>query len=274
MKNIIRITNLNSDFKVNKILSLDEYGFIYYLINKGNDLLLESLQQDINMNIDEFKNICKSLDEKGILTLDFQIKQYESVIWDLSFIKQESLMGRNYLDIFKISDAQIHALSQIIDEKELILRLFRMYQADPSIYDINEEIIINNEEDYIKYLRSNSPITILHSNQIKPTIKEINLIFNYVYKEDYPKDVINFLLEYVITTSTYNNLSIEYFVKIISNWQKHNIKSLPKAMEYIKSKKEELSKSTNKYVEPKWEQEEIEMVQQDLEDVKRLLEKK
>ncbi len=274
MKNIIRITNLNRDFKVNKILSLEEYGFIYYLMNKGNELSFDSLQHDVNINIDDFKIICKKLDEKGILTLTFQIKEYESVVWDIKFIKHESPVVQSYLDIFKISADQVQALSEIIDEKELILRLFRMYEADPNVYDIEDEVIINNEEDYIKYLRKNSPITILHNNQIKPAIKEINLIFNYIYKEGYPKDVINFLLEYVITTSTYNNLSIDYFVKIINNWKRQNIKNLPDAMEYIKSKKEELRKKSNKYVEPKWEQEEIEMVQQDLEDVKRLLEKK
>lgn len=281
MKNIIRVKNNKVKLNIKKHnLNLEEYGFLYYLKELDSECQIEELFVSLNITMNKFKEILNRLANEKVLTIDINPNGYSTIEWEILFIEEskEKCLNKeehilNYEKLFILNEVQKEQVSNVLDKKELFLRLYRIYESTKEKYLLKDTIVIDNEEHYKLYLRRSSPITILLNNQIEPTLKDVNLLFEVIYTRQVEVEVMNFLIEYVIYSSVYKNFSINYFITVLNNWEKNNIETLEDAMEYINTAKDKVENMNSAYKEPVWDEGLEKVMEEDLIEVERLLNK-
>lgn len=268
MRNILNVEEFEKNKFFERNLNLDELGLIYCLLNFEEQDLNIFLKR-LNLDIQEFKKIISSLENKNILTLNIDVNKSGCTYWIVKFINsiKKEIVKEKYEDIFILSELQKRTFKEIDNHQELFLKLFKLYEQNKSIYETEGVIEINNEEEYINYLESISPISLLNNLNINVVAKELYVIYEEICIKNKDKSLINFLIDYVISTSVYNNFSLSFFNKIIKNWESNDINDVKTAINYIKEAKEKTNKSI--YQEPEWEEVNVDNV--DVESIDKML---
>ncbi len=268
MKNILIIENENKLDLKKYNLNLEELGMIYCLSNI-KETSLDKLLDKLLIKIDKFKGIIQSFEKKGLLRLRVEVKNKEYVYWEICF-KEEEYIESNLTKLFILSNDQVNNLDKLKTKEEKFFNAFKIYELSKEKY-INTSITeIKTKEEYINYLTNVNTITLFNDLNIKINTKELYRIFEVLCIENKDKGMINLLVDYVISTSVYNNFSLSFFNKVLDNWEENNIKNIEEAIVYVKDAKEKIdAKSNSNYEEPVWDKVDEEKIE--VEDVEKLL---
>ncbi|MFV0288349.1 MAG: DnaD domain protein [Mycoplasmatales bacterium] len=255
MDNVVSVFNTdNYVLKANEIeeLELEELGLIYYFVLIKEDVSLKKMLQKFNLDISEFKQKLQILENKKKIKLEIVIKEYDKVYWNISLIHSERIIPsiRNYHELFYLTTVQQTNLSQIKDSQELFLRLYNIYKNNTDKY-VPQVKKIENLEQYTENLKVINPLEFIWSFGIKPDVKEVYTIYEAICLNNTKFELVNFLIDYTVSTSIYKNFSTNFFNKVLENWQNNDIKELDQAMKYVKTKKAEQRQGN--YVDPNWE---------------------
>ncbi len=269
MKNFLIIENFKKvDIYKNK-LNLEELGMIYAIVNFDNNDL-DALLNCLSIKIDTFKSIMQSLEAKKIVKLNVEIKNKEFVYWEITFINQEKEKSSDLEKLFILSDEQILKLSELKSKEEVFLNACKIYELTKEKYENKRVLEITTKEEYINYLNSVNPITLFSDLNVNINTKELYTLFEEICIKNKDKGMINLLIDYVVSTSVYNNFSLSFFNKVLKNWEENEIDDIQKAISYVKEAKEKINaKNTSNYEEPVWENVDQEKIE--VEDVEKLL---
>ncbi len=269
MKNFLIIENFKKvDIYKNK-LNLEELGMIYAIVNFDNNDL-DALLNCLSIKIDIFKSIMQSLEAKKIVKLNVEIKNKEFVYWEITFINQEKEKSSDLEKLFILSDEQILKLSELKSKEEVFLNACKIYELTKEKYENKRVLEITTKEEYINYLNSVNPITLFSDLNVNINTKELYTLFEEICIKNKDKGMINLLIDYVVSTSVYNNFSLSFFNKVLKNWEENEIDDIQKAISYVKEAKEKINaKNTSNYEEPVWENVDQEKIE--VEDVEKLL---
>ncbi len=269
MKNILIVENLVEFDNFNFELNLEELGMIYYLKNL-KEIELDYLLNNLSINVDKFRNIIQKLETKKIIKLNLDVKNKEFVYWKVSFIKEEFKVESNLKKLFILSDEQVNILENLSSKEEVFFKAYKIYELNKDKYKNDRVLEIGTKEEYINYLNEINPIVLFGDLNVSITTKELYDIYDAICIKNKDKGMINLLIDYVISTSVYNNFSLSFFNKVLANWEENDINDINKAIEYVKKAKEKInSKNTSNYEEPVWE--DISQKNIEVEDVDKLL---
>ncbi len=269
MKNFLIVEKFKKvDIYKNK-LNLEELGMIYAIVNFDNNDL-DALLNCLSIKIDTFKSIMQSLEAKKIVKLNVEIKNKEFVYWEITFINQEKEKSSDLEKLFILSDEQILKLSELKSKEEVFLNACKIYELTKEKYENKRVLEITTKEEYINYLNSVNPITLFSDLNVNINTKELYTLFEEICIKNKDKGMINLLIDYVVSTSVYNNFSLSFFNKVLKNWEENEIDDIQKAISYVKEAKEKINaKNTSNYEEPVWENVDQEKIE--VEDVEKLL---
>lgn len=283
MKNIIKLKNEENINILRYPLDLNGYGLLSYLISEGNNLIaMEDIEKKFGISIKEMTAILKNIGRISGIDLDIKMAD-DMVMWSIQLENkglesevcrvQETSKESNLKFTFKLTNAQENELLKIEDERIAFKRLLVMLDQTYKDFISTHVITIKNEEDYKRYLNETSAITMMLNSHITPT--PINLEFLYKELVVKKKDIglINFLIEYCVRKSTYNNFSLRYAGLISESWEKNKIDTIDQAMKHVKEI--EKKKEVGSYVEPDWtEESKSNQIAEEFVDIDSLLEEK
>ncbi len=267
MKNILVVENLE-DLNVSGYnLSLQELGMIYCLSTIKNPDL-DNLLDYLFIKVDKFKDIIQCLEEKNVLELKVEVKNKEFVYWEIIFKNKKEISKSNLTKLFILSKEQINNLEKLKTKEEQFFNAYKIYELSKEKY-VNEAVVeIKTKEEYVNYLNTVNTITLFSDLNVNLNTKELYRLFEVLCIEDKEKGMINLLVDYVISTSVYNNFSLSFFDKVLSNWEENQINNIEDAIKYVKEAKQKINSNTN-YEEPVWENVDQENIE--VEDVEKLL---
>ncbi len=267
MKNILVVENIEELKISNYNLTLEELGMIYCLSKlKNSDL--DNLLDYLFIKVDKFKAIIQCLEEKNVLKLKVEVKNKEFVYWEIIFNDKKEMSESNLTKLFILSKEQINNLEKLKTKEEKFFNAYKIYELSKDKY-INEEIMeIKTKEEYINYLNTVNTITLFNDLNVNLNTKELYRIFEVLCIENKEKGMVNLLIDYVISTSIYNNFSLAFFDKVLMNWEENKINNIEEAIKYVKEAKQKINSNTN-YEEPVWENVDQENIE--VEDVEKLL---
>ncbi len=269
MKNILIVENLVEFNNFNSKLNLEELGMIYYLKNL-KEKNLDNLLNDLSIKVDKFRGLIQNLEKKKIIKLDLDVKNKEFVCWKISFIKEEIKVKSNLRNLFILSEEQVKNLEKLSSKEEVFFKAYKIYELNKDKYKNDRVLEIKTKEEYIKYLKEINPIVLFGDLNVSITTKELYALYDAICIKNKDKAMVNLLIDYVISTSVYNNFSLSFFNKVLDNWEENDIDDINKAIEYVKQAKEKInSKNTSNYEEPVWEELSQESIE--VEDVDKLL---
>ncbi len=269
MKNFLIIENLKIRDFYKSNLKLEELGLIYSIINfENNDL--DTLLNYLGIEMTKFKSIIQSLEEKSIIKLNVEIKNKEFVYWEITFVNEDKKVKSSLENLFILSDEQVQNLNNLKSKEEIFLKVCKIYELTKEKYQNKRVLELETKEEYIKYLNSVNPITLFNDLNIDISTKELYVLFEEICIKNKDKGMINLLIDYVVSTSIYNNFSLNFFNKVLKNWEENSIDDIQKAIDYVKKAKEKINdKNTSNYEEPTWDNvNEEEIV---IDDVEKLL---
>ncbi len=279
MKNLIVLEDFEKELKITNC-SLEEIGMLYYFKSHSKEFELDEFLNDVNININKFRNLINSLVDNEIINFEIDVKEETYVYWLIKNISQNKTTfknnnNNNLLQLFILNEEQIALINEITDQREKFKRLFKVYEYNQHNYILKNEINIESEEDYKNYLKQVNPLTLLNALNVKVDISDVYCLYKAIVINNIKKEVVNFLIDYNVSTSVYNNFSITFFEKVLHNWTNNNINTLEEAMDYIKRTKEKLN-TTQKgiYKEPVWEEEQLppqDITQEQLEEIEKMI---
>lgn len=257
MNNVFNIKNCQLKDLNQLEISLEEYGILSYILIENPSL--EQLLEYFNIDIELFREIIKELVNKKIMNLNI-INLLSEVSWELDFTQKtysnevdfSSSKFEKIAKIFYLNKEQIDVLKTIEDDQILLSRIYNIRRdniAEKAYSDINV-LKINNIKDYKKYLNSSSPFLILSFLKNKSTYQDFELFYTILIIQNYNLGLINFLIEYSINTSVYNNFSHNFFKKVLNNWSAHDLQTVDDAMKFIQEIEKKQTKGN--YKDPNW----------------------
>lgn len=259
MKDIIQLKKRTQflNFQLKK-MTFEEYGLLMCLKDSSDGISFRDVQTKFKTSVENIIEIIKKLISDGIIDLEIETTGDQN-LWIIEILENQvgstaSIVEKDLLvKVFGITEDQSLEIRKITDLKLALIQLINIIDFGFEDLIKTEEIIINNENDYVKYLEDNSPLTILINLEIKISTKILEYIFTKIYVEQKNCGLINYLIEFSVKNSKYENFSIEYADAILKNWEKNQLNSASKVLEFVRKNKE--NKLKGKYSEPKWDQE-------------------
>lgn len=113
---------------------------------------------------------------------------------------------------------------------------------------------LNSQEQFIEFMYSITPFETILSHDKQLSKRDFDNVFELISNYDFDLALINFAIDYAITTSKYHNLSYEFVKILLDSWKKHKITDVNSAVELIKLQKQASQSKGTKYVAPSYDQ--------------------
>lgn len=275
MKNIISIDKNYSIKQIESLgLTFEEFGFLTSINETGTLFDFKTLEKEFYATEKEIILILKKLAKnKKIEIIIFS--NSDNVNWQLKYNiaeNKKTSKNKNTLTfLFGITSVQELQLGKELNGNLLFKKLLNIVDLSFENLQINDDIIIGNEKTYVVYLKSFSPIIILKNLNIKITNDNLEFIFNKCHVEKREIALVNFLIEYSVKNSKYNNFSTKFAELMLESWDAQKIKTVEKCISFFKEIKN--SEVKGKYVEPVWDKKESSEVEKNTTKIDDLLSK-
>ncbi len=210
-------------------------------VNNGITVLKQLVNQKVfyinetNENDSLVINIINGQPSKSIKLTNIDINKKLQLCYQLNELKQKTIMERS------------------TDKKSFKFNLvnvcFDNYTARK--LPMTE---LNSQEQFIEFMYSITPFETILSHDKQLSKRDFDNVFELISNYDFDLALINFAIDYAITTSKYHNLSYEFVKILLDSWKKHKITDVNSAIELIKLQKQASQSKGTKYVAPNYEQ--------------------
>ncbi len=267
MKLNIECSNLN-DFS--KCTSLEEVG-VLTLLDTFNNKGVTPLKVVFPIGVHENTlSLITKLSKQGLFEIT-KTNENDSLVINIinkpAKVKLENLSTNKKIQItFKLNDLKYKTvMSNSQDAKSFKYNLVNVcYQNYEMPEVLNFEI--NSQDDYLNMLSVVTPFELIIFNEKRLTVKDFEQVYDLIQDYDFDIPMLNFAIDYAITTSQYNNLSYEFVRILLDSWKKHKIEKVSQAVELIKLQKEQGSRRGSKFVDPTYNQE-INVTSENIENI-------
>ncbi len=113
---------------------------------------------------------------------------------------------------------------------------------------------LNSQEQFIEFMYSITPFETILSHDKQLSKRDFDNVFELISNYEFDLALINFAIDYAITTSKYHNLSYEFVKILLDSWKKNKITDVNSAVELIKLQKQASQSKGTKYVAPSYDQ--------------------
>lgn len=245
------------NFDINN--SFEQNGVIY-LLSKFNNKGIMDLNKIIDSNQEKnFINILSQLSEKKVIKIK-QTNESNSLVINVidshtQIIPLQKDISRNQkIQVcYQLDEKKLKSISSMsFDQNNFKFNLVNICYENyvPRKLAVKE---INSQEDFISLMESITPLEAIIINNKKLTKRDFSSVYDLLMNYNFDLPLINFAIDYSITTSKYYNLSYEFVHMLLDSWKKQKILSIKDAMELIQAQKEANTKKGSKYIDPSYE---------------------
>lgn len=253
----INIECQNINFDINN--SFEQNGVIYLLSTFNNKGIME-LNKIVDSNQEkEFINILSQLSEKKVIKIK-QTNESNSLVINVTNSHsqvvplQKSISRNQKIQVcYQLDEKKLKSITSMsFDQNNFKYNLVNICYQNyvPRKLTVKE---INSQEDFISLMESITPLETIIINNKALTKRDFSNIYDLLINYNFDLPLINFAIDYSITTSKYYNLSYEFVHMLLDSWKKQKILSVKDAMELIQTQKEANTKKGSKYIDPSYE---------------------
>lgn len=245
------------NFDINN--SFEQNGVIY-LLSKFNNKGIMDLNKIIDSNQEKnFIIILSQLSEKKVIKIK-QTNESNSLVINVidshtQIIPLQKDISRNQkIQVcYQLDEKKLKSISSMsFDQNNFKFNLVNICYENyvPRKLAVKE---INSQEDFISLMESITPLEAIIINNKNLTKRDFSSVYDLLMNYNFDLPLINFAIDYSITTSKYYNLSYEFVQMLLDSWKKQKILSIKDAMELIQAQKEANTKKGSKYIDPSYE---------------------
>lgn len=256
----------NSHLNFRNFKSKDEY-FIYLFFQNHLDeapIQIKSFCDMFAMDMGHVKEIISELKKRGILKFNTIAKE-GSIQLNIEFENQENetftmpieeLLSETYYfspEIIRTIVEQLKLRNKFSVEhlKPIVLNILNKRNLKVKF----DGYQINSPEDTIYFLKNFAPHEIFGSWNIDMTNADKIFVFENIFENHIPKEVVNLVIDYTIKTNMYHSFNSDFAQKNLNMWQNNKLETVEDTLEFIRMQKEKVheKKMQGNYEEPIWE---------------------
>ncbi len=261
--------------QINRNLSLEENGLIG-LLNLHNNRGVVELSDIIGANDGKHTlNVLQQLVNKNLFYIN-ETNENDSLV--INIINEPPKKDTKLINISKNKKLQLcyqlnetklkSIMERSSDSKSFKYNLVSICYENYTIRKL-PVTEVNSQEDFVELMYAITPFETILTHDKKLTRRDFDQIFDLLSNYEFDMALINFAIDYAISTSKYHNLSYEFVMILLDSWKKHKITDVNGAVELIKLQKEASITRGTKYVAPTYEQPK-DHIEQPKSDIKKL----
>lgn len=112
---------------------------------------------------------------------------------------------------------------------------------------------VNSQAEFVELMYSITPFETINIHDKTLTRKDFDNIFEIINNNDVDLALINFAIDYAISSSKYYNLNYEFVQILLDSWKKNKVSTVDNAIELIALQKASVKAKGSKYVDPTYD---------------------
>lgn len=112
---------------------------------------------------------------------------------------------------------------------------------------------VNSQTEFVELMYSITPFETISIHDKTLTRKDFDNIFDIINNNDVDLALINFAIDYAISSSKYHNLNYEFVQILLDSWKKNKVSTVDNAIELIALQKASVKPKGSKYVDPTYD---------------------
>lgn len=248
-----------NEIEFNPELSLEENGLSLLFAkynNRGvfdlNDLFNREQIRDIAITL-------KALKQKGVFEIK-ETNEHDSLV--INIINEQSYKQTRLKDLsknkklqvcFQLNEAKIASISRVSNDK----KSFRFNLVNVCFENYTKrklrEVTINSKTDFIELLSSITPFETILIQGKTLRRKDFEAVFDLINETNVDLGLLNFAIDYAITSSVYGNLNYEFVQTLLDSWVKNDVGTIDQAIDFVHKFEAHKKNAENKFVQPNYQ---------------------
>ncbi len=249
-----------ASLEVDNKLTLEQNGLISLLSYYNNKGIISFASVVGNNNVTLAINILKQLVKEKIFYIN-ETNENDSLVINIINGETKQQTKLTNIDInkkiqicYQLNELKLKTIMERSTDKQsfkfnLVNVCFDNYQM--RTLPLTE---VNSQEQFIEFMYLVTPFETILSHAKELSKRDFDNVFELISKYDFDLALINFAIDYAITTSKYHNLSYDFVRILLDSWKKHKINDVSSAVELIKMQKQASQNKGSKYVAPSYEE--------------------